>query len=217
MAVLEKQGIAIRAYSLGSPANVDSFHLDAKFKDGGLTAKTGAYWHSERGAWITGETAVDWVAALLHLRARARYPDVPKMSKALLVAYRRTDYVVLHQPEVVIRIGATSERVQDLLATHGAKSATVITAYNPFSKQLASSENARRNEQLFGDIRAKSLSLLPAEGQDPQGRWPPEASFFVFDASTRALNGWLTKFQQHAAVRVQRRGPATLILHPAHR
>ena len=66
--VLEANGIAVRQYSMGSPANVDSHHLEARFLDGGLTASTGKYWYGRKGAWIEGRKAVEWVARLLDLQ-----------------------------------------------------------------------------------------------------------------------------------------------------
>ena len=65
---LEANGVAVRQYSMGSPANVDSFHLEAKFQDGGLSASTGNYWYGRKGAWIEGRQAVEWVAKLLNLK-----------------------------------------------------------------------------------------------------------------------------------------------------
>lgn len=60
-------GVEVRFYSLGSPAGVDSHHLEARFLDGGLHAKTGSYWYGEKGAWIDGPEAVKWVGQLLDL------------------------------------------------------------------------------------------------------------------------------------------------------
>ena len=55
---LRSQGIQVKERSLGSPGNVDSYHLDASFSDGGLRASTGNYWIEQRGAWVVGEEAV---------------------------------------------------------------------------------------------------------------------------------------------------------------
>lgn len=52
---------------MGSPANCDSYHLEASFLDGGLRAKTGNYWYAARGAWIRGPKAVLLVALKLGL------------------------------------------------------------------------------------------------------------------------------------------------------
>jgi hypothetical protein len=71
--VLDDNGIPIREYSMGSPANMDSYHLEAKFLDGGLNASTGAYW-GEKGAWVTGTSAVKLVAELLDLKMPEVFP-----------------------------------------------------------------------------------------------------------------------------------------------
>jgi hypothetical protein len=66
---LEASGIIVKSYSKGSPANVTSYHLDARFEDGGLTASTGCYWFGERGAWIKGAKAIVTLANILALRS----------------------------------------------------------------------------------------------------------------------------------------------------
>jgi hypothetical protein len=60
--------ISVDKYSMGSPANVDSYHLEATFLDGGLYASTARYWFSPRGAWITGRKAVLLIAFQLGLK-----------------------------------------------------------------------------------------------------------------------------------------------------
>jgi hypothetical protein len=72
---LETAGIAVRAHSMGSPANVDSYHLEAAFEDGGLYASTGTYWFGQRGAWIRGRKAVMWLAKQLGL---CKIPEIPE-------------------------------------------------------------------------------------------------------------------------------------------
>jgi hypothetical protein len=57
---------------MGSPANVDSFHLEAKFLDGGLAGETGNYF-GERGAWIDGPRAVLLIALQLGLKVRPNW------------------------------------------------------------------------------------------------------------------------------------------------
>ena len=58
---LKEMGVPVRVHSMGSPANVDSYHIEAQFADGGLFAKTGSYWYERRGAWIEGPQAVAFV------------------------------------------------------------------------------------------------------------------------------------------------------------
>lgn len=65
---LESSGIPVRSFSMESPANVTSHHLEAKFEDGGLYAATGGYWYGERGTWVSGMKAVTRLAQILELK-----------------------------------------------------------------------------------------------------------------------------------------------------
>jgi hypothetical protein len=56
-------------YDMGSPANVDSVHIRAKFLDGGLSGEWSG-WFSERGAWVDGPKAVLLIALQCGLRLR---------------------------------------------------------------------------------------------------------------------------------------------------
>jgi N-formylglutamate amidohydrolase len=78
---LKSVGIDVRTYSDGSPANVSSYHCEAAFESGRLTAKTGAYWYESRGAWIEGARALTFVAAITDRR----------VSGALLREIKRAD------------------------------------------------------------------------------------------------------------------------------
>lgn len=66
--ILAEHHISVSSYSMGSPGNVTSYHLEATFQDGGLYAKTGNYWQEKRGAWIYGEKAMEYMAAMLNLK-----------------------------------------------------------------------------------------------------------------------------------------------------
>jgi hypothetical protein len=64
---LESSGIEVRRFSYGSPANIDSQHLEAKYLDGRLFAETSNGIGCERGAWVTGCKAVIFTAWKLAL------------------------------------------------------------------------------------------------------------------------------------------------------
>jgi hypothetical protein len=66
--ILKDAGVPIREYSMSSPCNPSSYHVEAFFEDGGLRAVTGNYWYSERGAWISGEKAFEFIIQKLGLR-----------------------------------------------------------------------------------------------------------------------------------------------------
>lgn len=139
-------GIAVRNRSMGSPANCDSYHLDADFRDGGLRGETGNYWFHERGVWIHGDEAVAWVARLLKLRPpgalRLRAP--PRVEAALLAAYSDTDFVIRASPEIHVRAGQRSPELAALLQRHAVESAVLVTAFNPFSTPLSTGINRLR-------------------------------------------------------------------------
>lgn len=65
---LEANGVTVREYTMCSPVNIDSHHLEAKFADGGLIASTGHYWYGRKGAWLEGRETAEWVAKLLDLK-----------------------------------------------------------------------------------------------------------------------------------------------------
>lgn len=57
----------------------------------------------------------------------------------------------------------------------------IITACNPRSRLLTDEENAARNEQLEGELRARGLEVISADGSAPDGSWR-EPGFGVIDA-----------------------------------
>ena len=83
------------------------------------------------------------------------------------------------------------------------QSATVVTAWNPFSNQLSDDENRTRQKELLGTVAAAGLRWLNAEGRDQGGLWGPEESLCVFDAPDALLDELLVRFEQNAVVRVE--------------
>ena len=65
---LRANDIDVRDYTIDSPANPPSYHLDASFEDGGLSAQTGPHLGLEKGAYVSGYQAVVFVARMLDLR-----------------------------------------------------------------------------------------------------------------------------------------------------
>ena len=64
----EESGIQIVRPSSGSPANANSYSLEANFLDGGVQAQTGNYFFGKRGAWVIGARAMLFIALTLQLR-----------------------------------------------------------------------------------------------------------------------------------------------------
>lgn len=215
--LLNRRGIETKQRSMGSPANADSYHVDAAFLDGGLHATTGNYWFGEKGAWIDGREAAAWVARGLGLAppGALRRQRPPKLAEALLAAYRLTEFVVFQAGEIVIRVDqpAPTALVRLMLASKTA-TAIVVTAFNPFSVSLPEEVNQLRQQFLRQDIAERGLTAVEAEGRDPARQWPPEASLMVLGASAEQVTRLLVDYQQHAVVFSSLGEPTRLVLHP---
>lgn len=136
-------------------------------------------------------------------------------SPETIAAYRQTDYFAEDQPPVCLRIGHGSSQHHAWLAgLHHARSASILTAWNPFGQELSRADNDALQEKLLAAIRQSGLKWLPARGEDPKGSWTPEPGFCVFDASPAQLDDWLVAFRQNAAVRLEDGGECVLVWHP---
>lgn len=217
--MLKQEGVEIKERASGSAGNANSYYLDATFLDGGLHATTGSYWFGEKGAWIHGCEAVARVARShgIALPGARQCVRPPRLGKELLAAYVQTDFVVLHDAQNIIRIGkAPPVPVDELLVTNCIKSAIVITACNPFSTPLSEDVNHLRQRFLLQSLSESGLRWIAAEGRDPEGKWPAEASLLVLGPSAEQVAQLLVEFQQHAAVLVSHGAPTRLVLHPRH-
>lgn len=214
---LHSQGINVIERSLGSPGNVDSYHLEASFKDGGLQASTGKYWMEKRGAWVEGEEAVCWVAHLLGLRppGSLRRHQVPRLPTELRTAYEATDYLVHADTEIHLQVGSPLPCDLLKLMTAGEVStAALLTAWNPFSQALPDPINRLRQRQLLHDLSQRGIRSVAAEGRDRKGEWPAEPSVLALGLSRQAADELLVRYQQHALVWCTLDSPIQLLEHP---
>lgn len=141
-------------------------------------------------------------------------PPIPTPTAETIAAYEQTDYFADDQPPVRLRIHDDSALHQPWLARHQARSASILTAWNPFGQELSADDNAARQQRLQAAIAASGLRWLPARGEDPLGSWQPEPGFCVFDASPEQLDRWLIDFEQNAAVRIATDARCHLVWHP---
>ena len=151
--------------------------------------------------------------------ARLRLPGIanrrpPALPPALQEAYRTTHYSVEAGPALAIRIGDHSPAADALLETHQARRALLVSACNPFSEAGSETANQLRHCMLETAIRSLGPPALPAEGRDPTGKWPPEASLLVIGATPAQELQLLRDYEQHAAVLLQHGHPAELVYHP---
>ena len=89
-----------------------------------------------------------------------------------------------------------------------------MSACNPFSEAGSETANQLRHCMLETAMRSLGLPTLPAEGRDPTGKWPPEASLLLIGNTPAQEFQLLRDYEQHAAVLLQHGQPAELVYHP---
>ncbi len=151
--------------------------------------------------------------------ARLRLPGIanrhpPALSPALQQAYRTTHYTVKAGTGLDIHIGEHSPAADALLDAHHARRALLLSACNPFSEASSDTANQLRHGMLEMAMQSLGLPALSAEGRDPTGAWPPEASLLLIGTTPGQELRLLRDYEQHAAVLLQHGRPAELVYHP---
>ncbi len=131
----------------------------------------------------------------------------------LVAAYKKAQYVVLGDPELVIRIGEPNPDLDELLEAEGAATAAYITAANPRGEARSAWENEIANAALVESQTEAGYSCYEGEGRDPQGRWTPERSVLVVGIPRADAETLGRVFEQNAIVFVEKgRAPELVVL-----
>jgi len=133
------------------------------------------------------------------------------ISSEQLEAYKKADYVVFADRQVVVRLGEINPELDALLDAEGATTAAFITAANPRGEKRSDTENGVANAALQSFVSAAGYPHFWGEGRDPFGSWA-EPSFLVigiYRANAEAL-GQL--FEQNAIVFCEVGRPPELIV-----
>src|SRR5262245_13138754 len=101
---------------------------------------------------------------------RASLGAVP-ISPEQLDAYRKADYVVFSEREVVLRIGEKNHQRDELISAEGATTAAFVTAANPRGEKRTEKENGVANAALQSFVQTAGYPLHWGEGRDPSGSW----------------------------------------------
>ena len=119
---------------------------------------------------------------------------------SLIRAYEETDYRVLEPEPFTMKIGIPSAGLARLYERTGARTATVITAWNPRSEKMSDAENEAAQARLVADLDRAGLRHLPALGADPKDQWKGEVSLLVPDAARETVEALGRKFGQNCIV-----------------
>lgn len=123
----------------------------------------------------------------------------PLPDPGLVAAYRRARYRIL-EPEVVLHIDVQSPALARLHRECGVVCSALITACNPFSQILAAADNAAHQATLCATLQGLGWGGRPAQGEDPQGRWPVEPMYWVAGLDCEAARALGRRFGQYAVV-----------------
>jgi Protein of unknown function (DUF3293) len=127
---------------------------------------------------------------------------MPAIPPRLLRAYRNTRYRVGSVP---MRIGDRSAAVDALLASHRARTAVLISAWNPRSRRMPLGWNRRMQNALARRLRR--CPTLPAEGV-----WRDWSEAHLLALGPVAPVAILARrFRQFAIVVLRRGAPASLL------
>ena len=127
-----------------------------------------------------------------------------KIENSLIEAYENTNYYIYHDTEIIINIAKKNIDLINLFKDKNLISASIITAYNPFSKIMTEEQNLSAQLQLKKMIEDSNLSYLDAIGQDIKKEWPGEPSFFIENISKENAIKLGRKFNQNAIVWVDK-------------
>lgn len=132
----------------------------------------------------------------------------------LVAAYESTVFCIYGSSPSELKIDSEPAHHSRWLKHLGRSSATVVTAWNPFSQARPLEVNQERQLALIAMVNQTGLTWCPAAGVDPSGRWPAEESICVFDADDANIDRWLEVFGQYAVVHAEVDGSCTLLWHP---
>lgn len=134
------------------------------------------------------------------------------MNQNLIQAYKSTNYRVLTEPEFSFRVGEPSATLDDVLRSHGVTSASFITAWNPFSKELELKDNRLRNQALVKRANALGLALVDGFGAWPDDPYKGEESYLLIGVSREDAVALAKEFEQNAIVFAKLGNPVELVI-----
>lgn len=121
------------------------------------------------------------------------------MHRDLETAFRATRYHVMDAAgSFVLQVDHPSQALQHLLRAVGQQQAALLTAYNPGARQQDAVANAAAQQALLADLDAAGFRAIPGRNEDPEGRWPDEASVLVPGLSLFRARQLASRYRQAA-------------------
>lgn len=129
-------------------------------------------------------------------------------------AYRVMFYTVHMPRRLKLQAGIRNSELTQLLKTHGAMTAAIMTACNPAGSLLPNSKNKARHAALATAIKQLKLKVLPAERKAEGSTDAADDAYLILNISGAQAEALLTEFDQHALLWCNQSSPPELMLHP---
>ena len=123
------------------------------------------------------------------------------ISPELIRAYREAHYIVLDKGrEIRLQVGTVNLELERLMSNKNAHTASVLTAYNPYSEVKIKQENELAQMQLRQRLEELGIATLEAVGRDAKEQWEPEPSVLALDLTLKEAETLADEFGQNAFI-----------------
>lgn len=134
------------------------------------------------------------------------------INAATVQAYQETEYRIQGETPCTLQIGAVNDVLLGIHKLYQVDCSAFITACNPFSQIVSTTDNSIRQRQLADELARRGLNYLAGLGQHPSNNWPGEESFLVLGLNLQAAKKIGEQFGQNAIVWCGAAGIPELIL-----
>ena len=125
--------------------------------------------------------------------------------------YSETDFVILDDPPIIMRVGERHDGVRLLLQSFAVDTAVFLSGVNPVAVCSSEDERIDRQMQLLSLVEEERLNYFIAMAEHPLSGWTQQ-SYFVLGVDKSQATDWAATFQQRAYIWIPPSGIPELIL-----
>ena len=129
----------------------------------------------------------------------------------LAAFYSETDFVILDDPPIIMRVGERHDGVRLLLQSFAVDTAVFLSGINPVAAGLSEDERIDRQMLLLSLVEEERLNYFIAMAEHPLSGWTQQ-SYFVLGVDKSQAADWAATFQQRAYIWIPPSGIPELIL-----
>jgi hypothetical protein len=123
------------------------------------------------------------------------------ISAELIRAYREADYIVFNEGmEIRLQVSTVNLELERLMSNKNARTASVLTAYNPYSVVKTKQENELAQTRLRQRLKEMGIATLEAVGRDAKEQWEPEPSVLALDLTLKEAETLADEYGQNAFI-----------------